>query len=71
MDEALQVRQQIGHLLGWWRHEGGVARSRATDPVLRAAQFAGLLASAARTVEQQPMRLAQQANADRQALRVG
>ena len=70
MDEALQVRQQTGHLLRRWRHEGGIARSRAANPVLRATQFAGQLAGTSRPIEQPPMGLAQQANAERQAMRV-
>ena len=70
VDEALEALHQVGHVLRRWRDEGCVAGARAADPVLRPAQFAGLLSGAAHPVEQQPMCLAQQANADRQALRV-
>ncbi len=70
MDEALQVGQQIGNPLGRGRDEGGIAWARATDPVLRTAKFTRLLAGAADPVEQQPVGLAQHADADWQALRV-
>ncbi len=68
VNESLHVGQQAGHMLGWRRHEGRIARARAADPVLRTAQLAGLLARTAHAIEQQAVRVAQQAHADGQAI---
>lgn len=58
VDKPLQIGQQFRHTFRWWRNEHCIAEPRATDPVLRTPQFAGLLARAAHTIEQQPVRVA-------------
>src|SRR6266511_5540494 len=47
VDEFLQVRHEIRDLVRRRRNEQGVAWTRSTDPVLRTAEFSGLLAAAA------------------------
>ncbi len=58
MDKPFQVRQQGGHPLGRGRHKNRIAGARAPNPVLRAAQLAGLFAIAPHAVQQQAVGIA-------------
>ena len=46
VEEALQAVERGAHLVRWWRHEAGVARPGAADPVLGAAELPGRLVAA-------------------------
>src|SRR5512134_1180540 len=67
VDEALKRREAIAHLACGRRHKRRVARPRAANPDLRAAQLAWRLASSSRVIEQYPMDLADEPVRDRQA----
>ncbi len=51
VNELLKIAQQAGYPIRRRRHKSGVARTGATDPVLRTPQFPGLLASSAHAIQ--------------------
>ena len=57
VDELLQIAHEVRHVQMMRRHEGGILEADA-DPVLAAAEFAGLFVLAAHALEQHGMRLA-------------
>jgi hypothetical protein len=57
---AFKVAQELGQPMRWWRNEAGVARSHASDPVLRAPQLARQLLRTASASEQSPVSFAEQ-----------
>ena len=70
VDEVLEMAQQLRDMLWGRRHEHRVAWPRAADPVLRAAQLAGLFARATGTGQQQAVGIAEKTHRERQAARL-
>jgi len=58
MQILLEIREARIQMSWRWRHEGRTARPRASDPVLGATEFAGLLLCAAPIGEQDAVRFA-------------
>ena len=69
MDELLQIRHQLRHEVGRWRHEARIARPGAANPVLGAPEFAGLRLLSATMLEQQGVHLADHPHGNGPALR--
>jgi hypothetical protein len=67
MEEAFERRHAVGHRRVRWRHENGVSRAAATDPVLREAEFARVFATASPAREQHPVDLADETVRQREA----
>jgi hypothetical protein len=59
--ELLELRHALGNRRVWRRHESGVSRSRATNPVLGAAEFARILPASAAAGEEDSVDLSNQA----------
>ncbi|MEL4419630.1 hypothetical protein AAEH74_22015, partial [Shewanella algae] len=67
MKESLHVGQQFSYALWRWWYKYRIAGARATNPVLRSAQFSWLFASTSGTVKQKAMGIAQQPYTDGQS----
>ena len=67
MQETLERRHAIGHGGVWRRDESGVAGAGAADPVLRAAELAGVLAAAPSARKQDGVDLTNEAVRERKA----
>ena len=71
MPPPLQRRQRGRDVLGRRRDEAGGARPSAADPVLRSADLVRQFVTAADPAHQDAMGIAQQADAERQPVRIG
>lgn len=68
VDKLFQIRQQHSQAFRRRWYERGIAWAAAADPVLRPPYLSRLFARTACAAEQQSMRIAQQPNAERQAI---
>jgi hypothetical protein len=70
VNEQFQITQQSCQLIRRRWYKGGVTRPGATDPVLRASHFPGLLAGTAHPVKQHAVSFAEQSHTDGQFGRI-